>query len=761
MAAETLAQGFAAETKAFSLVNADGWLIYFFVALALILMIWAWRRYGPGPRQPWNLIAKLCRILAILAVIVLITGPAWRISREVVIPGRLGVAVDCSGSMAKADGPKETVRIHSATTVRMAVESYSAKRALEVQWFAVGGQARRLDGPIPLATGVSTQLGSELDEIAASAGLDMLLVVSDFRSTGGTDLEVVAKRWQNRRLRCQTLAVGGDGVEPELSIEEVIGPAQMAIEERQPFQVRLNGRNLGKEPIKLRLSEVGKNNQETILEETEIPAGDVTDPVLRRLVEGSLTAVLRSEGDHRLRFSVEQGSLKQSADRTVTVLQRKLRVLILAWDPCWEFRYLKTALSRDPTVTAVHIYTAEGRWRAWGSSTPETMPFTPELLKDYDLIVLGDIPASSLHDERLALIERVVRSSGIGLVWWAGKYGHLASFRTTSLGRLLPVELPDAESIAKGFAANRPFHVDRTPLAKRLGLLEPGPIDWRNLPPLLGACAIAPDRVKKQAEIVMTDPDGKAVVAMARSGDGSSLFIGIDETWRWRKNAGDVYLHRFWTQLLRYISSGRGLGDKRWRIDAAPTTASPGEPVRLGLVPIAPLSGEPPQTISLHLTSSGNQTLLVQLARPQGEPGFRTTINAPAVGVWTIVGVENEQINDLVKPQSIVPGELTVVRPRAELIDPRVDLSAAKLLAASTGGESWHIVQGKDSVQVQNLNHPDQSLSLEKLLERLPDLTSRQESVRTEPLWDRWWTLLILVTILAIEWSIRRLNRLP
>jgi hypothetical protein len=761
MAAETLAQGLEAETKAFSLVHAEGWLIYFFVALALVLMIWAWRSYGPGPRQPWKVIAKTCRILAILAAIVLITGPAWRISREVVVPGRLGVVVDCSGSMAKADGPKDTPRIQSATTVRLAVESYAAKRALEVQWFAAGGQARRLDGPIPLATGVSTQLGSELDEIAASAGLDMVMVLSDFRSTGGTDLEVVAKRWQNRRLRCQTLAVGGDSVEPELSIEEVIGPAQMAIEERQPFQVRLNGRNLGKDPIKLRLSEVGKDNVETVLEETDLPAGDVTDPVTRRLLEGSLTAVLRSEGDHRLRFSAQQGELKQSAERTVTVLQRKLRILILAWDPCWEFRYLKNALTRDPTVTAVHIYTCEGRWRAWGSTTPEAMPFTPELLKDYDLIVLGDIPASSLNEERLALLERVVRSHGVGLVWWAGKYGHLASFRTTSLGRLLPVELPDAETIAKGFASNRPFQVERTPLAKRLGLLEPGPIDWRNLPPLLGACAIAPDRVKKQAEIVMTDPEGKAVVAMARSGDGASLFIGIDETWRWRKNAGDLYLHRFWTQLLRYVSSGRGLGDKRWRIDAAPTTASPGETVRLGLVPIAPLSGEPPSTITLQLKSSGNQSLLVQLSHPQGEPGYRTIINAPAVGVWTIAGVESDQNNDLVKPQSILAGELTVVRPRAELIDPRVDLEAAKLLAASSGGESWHIISGKDGSLAKNLNHPDQTISLEKLLERLPDLASRQESVRTEPLWDRWWTLVALVTILAIEWSIRRLNRLP
>ena len=53
------------------------------------------------------------------------------------------------------------------------------------------------------------------------------------------------------------------------------------------------------------------------------------------------------------------------------------------------------------------------------------------------------------------------------------------------------------------------------------------------------------------------------VIAVQQYGLGQVMFIGTDNTWRWRKNAGDFYYTAVWGQIAQRVSIQRLLGEVR------------------------------------------------------------------------------------------------------------------------------------------------------------------------------------------------------
>ncbi len=416
------------------------------------------------------------------------------------------------------------------------------------------------------------------------------------------------------------------------------------------------------------------------------------------------------------------------------VRERRLTVLMLGQRPFYELRYLREAFKRDKTVT-LHAYLAEGRWRRWGSEGPDTLPLQPAELSAYDVIIIGDLGRDAFRDADIEHIEKAVKVGGAGLVWIMSETGAISSFSGSRLGELLPVNLPDAQAVARGFLEGAPRHLSRTAIAISLGLLDPagdGGLDWPQLPPLLGAAPLTTSMLKPTAETLAVDQDGNPRVVTMDGSPGHSLLIGVDDTWRWRRNVGDTYLHRFQNQLLRFAASGRG-GNHTWRLLAAPRRAVPGEDVTLSLAPIG--EGEaPPENVTVALEGPGGSQQLVRLAAL--DKGFVAHIAAPEPGIWTMsvaAGVDTRKVD---------PGELKVLQPEDEMRDPRLDLPALQAFAATTGGSLYSDVPS--------------------LIRSLPHDLRRSESV-TVPfgIWDTWTALLLLVGLFSLEWALRRISRLP
>ena len=88
--------------------------------------------------------------------------------------------------------------------------------------------------------------------------------------------------------------------------------------------------------------------------------------------------------------------------------------------------------------------------------------------------------------------------------------------------------------------------------------------------------------------------------------------------------------------------------------------------------------------------------------------------------------------------------ELMVSRPNLEILRPQMNKADLVMLARqSAGGRYWELDQAAD------------------LPKAIPDL-HEEVPVRSRPttLWDNWKTLTLLILLMAIEWAVRKWNRL-
>ena len=709
------------------------------VLAAIVFVAWlGWRRYGPSAPGTAGIIGRCCRSAALVALVLLIAGPAWRSTTTTVLPGRVLVAVDRSASMARADGPGKTPRVAMVSAIAQALEKRNEKIPLTADYRGIGGVPGALDAKnlvltAPSASGSASPLGDDLARLIAEQRPDGLIVISDGRVTTGSGLAALPAAWRGRDLAVSVLATGGDSVEPELVIDEVQVNRAVALNEREPVLVRLSSRALPPGPITISMI---VDDEPAITTSVDAPTADLTTMTPS---EARLEANFSHEGTSRLKVRAESGS---GANRfvaelamTVTVSERKLRVLMLDYRPRYEMRFLREAFKRDKTMI-LHAYLAEGRWRRWGDGNeatygPDHLPLTPSELRDYDVVIIGDIGPDTLRETDLTNIDNAVRRGATGLVWMPGENGAIAGFAKGKLGSLIPVELPDAAAISRGYLDAKARVAHRTKTAELLGLLDAGEVEWERLPALLGGSPII--RPRPAAEVLVEDQLQNPLVVSGVYGAGRAIFIGVDDTWRWRRNVGDRYLHRFHSQLLRFVASGRRLGNQSWRLFANPRRVVSGEPLTLNLTEKGGREGSLPDSVTVRLTGVGGQEQLLRL-NVEGR-GFAARIPAPAAGTWAM------EVASGLDPQAVENDQLVVLPPSDELRDPRIDRAALNALAAGTGGKVF--------------------TDANELVAALPDLSHSESISALNGWWDTWWALAIIVTFLAIDWSIRRINRLP
>ncbi|HEX3134478.1 MAG TPA: hypothetical protein VHX44_12950, partial [Planctomycetota bacterium] len=134
------------------------------VLVAMAFVAWlGWRRYGPSAAGIAGTIGRVCRAGALIALVLLIAGPAWRSTTTTVLPGRVLVAVDRSASMARTDGPGKTPRIAAATALAQELAKRSDAAPLTIDWRGIGGVPGGFDSAtlvttVPSATGSASSL---------------------------------------------------------------------------------------------------------------------------------------------------------------------------------------------------------------------------------------------------------------------------------------------------------------------------------------------------------------------------------------------------------------------------------------------------------------------------------------------------------------------------------------------------------------------------------------------------------------------------
>lgn len=463
-------------------------------------------------------------------------------------------------------------------------------------------------------------------------------------------------------------------------------------------------------------------------------------------------------GDYTLTASIEPLPSEVVKDNNaqsqkLRVIDGKIRVLLVEQQPRWEYKYLQALLLRDRRVKLNVVLLDAGAALPIGGSSPYLagFPTTKQELLEYDLVILGDVDPRNFAAGQLDSLAEYVSQFGGGLLVIAGRRHMPHSYPNTPIEKLLPVEWSQQPAVPASMEApaDKPIRPELT-IAGRASLMlrladneTSSAAAWAQLPPIYWTSPVT--RAKPSAEVLLVDPDpsratrfGKMpVMALQQYGLGQVMYVGTDNTWRWRRNTGDRIHGLFWGQVVQRLALPHLLGEaKRTQLSADKKSYTSGERVTV-YARLYSASYEPivePSVRAVVVPAGQTSPRIGVLMRPlPGQPGmYRGEFTAGAPGIYDVF-VEQDEKTRL---------EIPVMDARLETSQTAMNETLLREMSAISDGAFFR----------------------EEDLYRLPDLmdhrTKRVRSTIDVEAWSSPLYFVVLMMTLTAEWVLRKMNQL-
>lgn len=561
--------------------------------------------------------------------------------------------------------------------------------------------------------------------------------------TDADKLSTVADACRRRGVPLLVVGLGSDEPTRDLQLYDTLVEDVAFINDPLSFTARMKAFGFAGQEVELRLRAV---NSEEVLARRKVVAGP--DGQSQKV---ELTWTPDKAGEFDLVLELTPASRETDPEnnreiRHVSVREEKIRVLLADSAPRYEFRYMKQLFERDPSVELkTLLLEADVEYAQEDRTAISLFPVKREELFRYDVIVLGDIPPSTLSPGVMEMVREFVRDKGGGLICIAGPSQMPAAFAGTALESLFPFEssakLPNEPNLVEAFHANLTLEGQ-----KGTGLFRFAPTDaecqriWQAFPE---STWLHPIPVTRPGALVLAEHptrQGKLaklpLILLQRVGAGKVLFHANDETWRWRYRVGDLYFGRYWVQAVRLLSRSKMIGkDRTAELSADRLVYQRGEAVslRVRFLDERFLPKDPDGVaITLENQGGGRQTLTLSRVAQVATLFEAQTTQLPdgSYHAW----ISRPSFNEA--PPS---ADFRIESPLRELqkrnMD-RVDLQAA----AKTSGGQFYTVDEVD-----------------RLLSELPPgnpVTLNSEAPL--PLWNRPELLGLIIAVLTLEWGLRK-----
>lgn len=687
--------------------------------------------------------------------------PAMRRMQVARVKNRVAVLVDRSGSMNFPVAPKGPTRsAEVAEALTELAPQFEAQR--ERSSFEVFGFDPEL-GPVTVeqlrsqpARASRTDLFAALRSLKASDGggsrrLSGVIVFSD--GADNADLAqgltpAAAATLKDFGVPITTVAIGG-GALADLSVDAVKVDDFAFVRNSMSAEIEVHGRGYKGQQVPVVLKREGqvvgsKSIQFESDDDTQSVKFTFTPDQTGRFVYTASVPVLPDE-------AVVENNSRSFA---LKVIRDRVRVLLVAGRPSWDERAIRGILKQDANVELISFYILRsGSDQTGVLEEPRELSLIPfpreeifqKKIDTFDLIIVLNFPH---EDSGISLqqfqrdIERYVNNGG-AIAYLGGDRSFGESPTTsTPFDAVLPVT-------TAGQADQQPFVPRLTPEGQRhpITLLATGNTSseaaWASLPTVPGMNLTRP---KPGAIVLLDHPfdtiDGHnaPLLAIAEIGRGRSLALMTDGSWRWGlpshgQGAANRHYERFWSNAIRWLVRDPDL--TTLSVTAEAPSVEPGQPV-VALV-VARQSDYQPAAgaaISVELVSAEDGRPMGQATAVAGPDGVaRLEFPAPPPGAYKLQG----RASALDKPLGEGGDAVAVRAVGPELSDVRVNGALLADIARTTGGRFF--------------DRPSLSLSDVPLVE--PPLVEVGRS-KDQPLWDRWSWLLVMVTIVGLEWAVRR-----
>jgi len=594
-------------------------------------------------------------------------------------------------------------------------------------------------GAVHSATAMGDSLRETLNRKRGQS-LAGIWVISDGAHNTGVQPRTVGSELSNAGVPLYFYGVGITSPR-DIIITEMDAPPAAFLEDELLVRVRVRSQGLAGENGQLILT----LNGETVAEETVAfgPDGEQQIP---------LRFKTNVAGDFELKASMaarddETDPNNNEAARRLRVVDEKIKVLFVEQSPRWDFRYLHAVLTRDRRVEAKTLLLEGDPALAREENTPylESFPENKKDLFEYDVVVLGDVDPKRLTVTQMENLNEFVSRFGGAFVMIAGRKFSPHAYMDTPVADMLPVEFEKGTDGSGGESiADKPIRVQLTALGKvdpMLNLVGEGEDSitlWDDLPPIYWVAQVDS---KPGAEVLMVDPNqetdhGKLpIIARHRYGLGQVLYVGTDNTWRWRRNVGDLYYTRFWGQISQRMAQQRFIGaDKRTQISLNSQNYMTGDRVR-AYARLYQEGYEPfdEEEVSGVYTSADGRQSEVMLKVVVGQPGlFFGEFIAPAAG----------QYQFHLEPSPETKRDFTVAEASLEMAETAMNANLMENLATLTKGRFF---------REEDLHELPGAIKAERV-----GVQSRMEV----ELWSTPLYFILILLVVTVEWVVRKFSYL-
>jgi uncharacterized membrane protein len=687
----------------------------------------------------------LSLLIAILLRPVVMVPPAA--AKNSVLP----VLVDVSRSMRLTDAEAGASRLDRAKAIVRDLQArLSAEYRIELLSFgeslAAVPDVERL-----AATARRSDLSGAVADVAEryrSTRVAGVIVLSD----GGDTAPQEADRGRSMHAPVITVGIGDTRPAKDREVANLTAGEPLLPGASIDLSVSATSTGFGTEPVELRVSANGR----------PVDTRRVTPSADGAPIHAVFT--VSPEPDLPTVYSVEipPGADELAAEnntRSVLVPPQtgRRRILLLEGAPGYEHTFLKRALGQDPGLDVDAVVRKgqndDGRDTFYVQADPSRMaalssgyPSKRSELFAYDAVIFGNIEADFFTRDQLALTAEFIAERGGGLLVLGARSFDRQGLAGTALEHALPIDLTSRRATITLATAPVTANEPNTPALTVDGLLHPAtrlavsPDEnrqkWAQLPPLASMAAVGGARPGAQVLAVALTAGGnpQPLVAAQRYGQGRSMVFAGEASWRWRmlRPATDTSYETIWRQLARWITAG---AQGPVTIAAmSPTVAGVTDRVSV-IVRDADFRPVANAEVAVQITAPNGEkrTLTAALSSPQeGRYGVASRFDQSGVyRVEAIASRGSQKLGAVSRPVLVGGVDL-------EMTQPRLNEAVLHRLSSETRGGYLPA------------SRADELPSL--LRESRVDAGTPEQ----RDLWHNGWSLLAIITLLGIEWVMRR-----
>lgn len=534
----------------------------------VLLLILQWRdlrQRVPGLVR-WGLC--LLRAVAYGLVLGMLLNPALLIQKVLQILPPLVVMVDTSGSMALSD-PGKPSRLQQVRDYLRSGAS-PALAALEQHYQVKLYQFDDTVRALPTARLADVQMGGRstdilgalttvLEEHRATPPVGVLLFSDGAHHGSDTGLGHL----RQAGVRAVTVGVGTPATYRDMRIASVHAPTLAFV--HYPTEINATVQAWGYRGVSIPV--VLKRAGRVVATKT-VPA---TADVFAQQVQFEIEPEEVGEFTYTVSVAAHLGEAltdNNHMDFPISVARDKIRVLLVCGSPTWNYRFLRQSLKQDPSIDLISFVIL--RTPTDVVNVPETqlslIPFPTQRLftqelKNFDLIIFENFSYQLYFPwYYLENVRKYVQEGGAFAMLGGALAFAQGGYAGTPIEEILPVSL-------------RPDRNDYRPVTQRMLLTDEGkshPITrlspdanenqriWDMLPELDALNVVGP--AKPGATVLGVSsgrPDDRSagpLLAMQRFGEGRTLALMSDYTWKWNfQLAGRLDSNQYYLQFVRQM----------------------------------------------------------------------------------------------------------------------------------------------------------------------------------------------------------------